>query len=446
MSAEVTTIKKRGRPPKKVPTSSPADDNNVIVEIDAVATPLQQKTRGKSNGGSAAKKSPTLTTTSASTAAEKKLKGAVESASASNSTAAPTTKKRVVKSSSTAATTAASESKLASASTKTAKAEPVNEPEVAKVKARASSEKASSSVKAATSRTSSQVKKPRSTQESQPPLPPQESKGEQASEILQQARAFAKSPQEPNKKIQRLAQDREEETEAPFAANSAGSLDSNATGAEATPLGQQSGSEELETASSKQILDSPRYSNTITEISQIPEMAQAAASSASVPSKLLTTNPLFTTTRPKYTLPYSTTAALASRQQQQQEQSQSAQRPVTRLNTSMQAGPGRSRGRILPPPSEQPPGPKKPTQMQYAELKRDPKFRELSSRWTRILVALPIAIVTSYYVYQRRDEQRIYEQGLLMAGRITGGAETSVAASNADTTVAGGNSGGQSEQ
>ena len=83
--------------------------------------------------------------------------------------------------------------------------------------------------------------------------------------------------------------------------------------------------------------------------------------------------------------------------------------------------------------------------MQYAELKRDPKFRELSSRWTRIIVALPIALVTSYYVYQRRDEQRLYEQGLLMAGGITGGAETSVAASNGDTTITGGN-GGQSEQ
>lgn len=82
--------------------------------------------------------------------------------------------------------------------------------------------------------------------------------------------------------------------------------------------------------------------------------------------------------------------------------------------------------------------------MQYSELKRDPKFRELSSRWTRIIVALPIAIVTSYYLYQRRDEQRLYEESLALhlPGRLTGRAggtggtggtgESSIVASNMD--------------
>ena len=43
----------------------------------------------------------------------------------------------------------------------------------------------------------------------------------------------------------------------------------------------------------------------------------------------------------------------------------------------------------------------KPTEMPLEQLKKDPKFRQLSGQWTRLMVALPFAIVTSYYLYQR---------------------------------------------
>jgi len=375
MSAEVAPIKKRGRPPKKAVSS--VDDNNAIVEMDAVSAPLQQqKSRGKAIGGSGngAKKSSTSTITS--------TKGEVEPAvSSSKSTASSTTRKRAVKSSSTASISEENEAPRPTTRTRAAKAEP----KVVKEKTKTASEKTTSA------KTPAQTKKQQVAQVTQAPIPTQELEGAQASEILQQARAFAKSSQEPRKSTHSQA--------------------------------------ELSSIETAQEQSNPRP----TEIAQTPTMSQTATSTSSTssssspsstPSHLY--NPLLGSPRPKYALPYSTTAALASRQQSQQEQTQNPSWQRTRPS------PGKPRRPLPPSPVPQP---KKPTEMAYSELKRDPKFRELNSRWTRLIVALPIAIVTTYYLYQRRDEQRLYEESLLqhLPSRLTGGAgESSSAPSNAD--------------
>jgi hypothetical protein len=45
--------------------------------------------------------------------------------------------------------------------------------------------------------------------------------------------------------------------------------------------------------------------------------------------------------------------------------------------------------------------PPKPTELPIAQLQRDPRYRAMSSRWTRVMVALPIAIVSSYFLWER---------------------------------------------
>ena len=53
--------------------------------------------------------------------------------------------------------------------------------------------------------------------------------------------------------------------------------------------------------------------------------------------------------------------------------------------------------------------------MSYTELRSDSRFRALSSKYTRLIVGLPILLVSSYYLYQRvglgrdaREDARAY--------------------------------------
>lgn len=60
--------------------------------------------------------------------------------------------------------------------------------------------------------------------------------------------------------------------------------------------------------------------------------------------------------------------------------------------------------------------------MSHDEIRKTPQYRKTNARVRRVIVALPIAIVSSYYLYQRRDEQRVYEERLLALGRGGAGA------------------------
>ena len=43
----------------------------------------------------------------------------------------------------------------------------------------------------------------------------------------------------------------------------------------------------------------------------------------------------------------------------------------------------------------------KPTEMPYEQLRKDPRFKALSSRYTRLIISLPVLIVTSWALWQR---------------------------------------------
>jgi hypothetical protein len=53
------------------------------------------------------------------------------------------------------------------------------------------------------------------------------------------------------------------------------------------------------------------------------------------------------------------------------------------------------------PPPAAPPPPLRPTQIPYHELKKNPKFKALSRKYTSLLIAIPIALFTSYVLYGR---------------------------------------------
>lgn len=54
----------------------------------------------------------------------------------------------------------------------------------------------------------------------------------------------------------------------------------------------------------------------------------------------------------------------------------------------------------LPRPPPPPPAPK-PTELPYNVLKKNPEFKALSRKYTSIIIAVPIALVTSYALYER---------------------------------------------
>jgi hypothetical protein len=53
------------------------------------------------------------------------------------------------------------------------------------------------------------------------------------------------------------------------------------------------------------------------------------------------------------------------------------------------------------PPPAAPPPPLRPTQLPYNELKKNPEFKALSRKYTSLLIAIPIALFTSYVLYGR---------------------------------------------
>jgi hypothetical protein len=53
------------------------------------------------------------------------------------------------------------------------------------------------------------------------------------------------------------------------------------------------------------------------------------------------------------------------------------------------------------PPPATPPPPLRPTQLPYHELKKNPEFKALSRKYTSLLIAIPIALFTSYVLYGR---------------------------------------------
>lgn len=107
---------------------------------------------------------------------------------------------------------------------------------------------------------------------------------------------------------------------------------------------------------------------------------------------------------PKYGLPASTVAALAARNVHSQRPSGSSSSaqgpslpPSSTRKTPQQQAPAYGHG----PGTGEDPGRPRPTQIPLDQLKKDPQFRALSRRWTSLMVALPFAIVTSYYLWQR---------------------------------------------
>ncbi|KAK4936851.1 hypothetical protein LTR10_022373 [Elasticomyces elasticus] len=130
---------------------------------------------------------------------------------------------------------------------------------------------------------------------------------------------------------------------------------------------------------------------------------------------------------PRYVLPASTITALAARginttNIQRQQPPSSPDAPSSGPSFPKRAGAGAGigagaggfgAGGVSLPPSRAPPPPiqpKRPSEMPLKELKKDPKYRLLSSRWTRIMVALPVAIVSSYVLWERYEEQQAYRR------------------------------------
>lgn len=54
---------------------------------------------------------------------------------------------------------------------------------------------------------------------------------------------------------------------------------------------------------------------------------------------------------------------------------------------------------FAPPPA--PPPPLRPTQLSYHELKKNPEFKALSRKYTSLIIAIPIALFTSYVLWGR---------------------------------------------
>ncbi|KIX97899.1 uncharacterized protein Z520_06677 [Fonsecaea multimorphosa CBS 102226] len=91
-------------------------------------------------------------------------------------------------------------------------------------------------------------------------------------------------------------------------------------------------------------------------------------------------------------LPMSTTIALAARQH---------------------SGPAGSKPSMPPRPTTIPPEvPHAPklTELPLEQLKRDPRYRKASTRYTTFVVALPFAIVSSYFLWERYREHQAYLQ------------------------------------
>ncbi|KAL2417733.1 hypothetical protein ABEF95_002152 [Exophiala dermatitidis] len=112
---------------------------------------------------------------------------------------------------------------------------------------------------------------------------------------------------------------------------------------------------------------------------------------------------------PKYILPNSTVAALAARNVHSQRSSSSqgpSLPPSSAAWRQQQQQQQQGQGGFGPSGGES--GRPRPTQIPLDQLKKDPEFRALSRRWTSLMVALPFAIVTSYFLWQRYEEHQAY--------------------------------------
>jgi hypothetical protein len=56
------------------------------------------------------------------------------------------------------------------------------------------------------------------------------------------------------------------------------------------------------------------------------------------------------------------------------------------------------------------PAPPKPSQLPYEELKRDPKFKALSRKYTSLIVAIPVLLTSSWWLYGRYTETTVQRQ------------------------------------
>ncbi|EHY52145.1 hypothetical protein HRR83_003289 [Exophiala dermatitidis] len=113
---------------------------------------------------------------------------------------------------------------------------------------------------------------------------------------------------------------------------------------------------------------------------------------------------------PKYILPNSTVAALAARNvhSQRSSSSQGPSLPPSSAAARRQQQQQQQQGQGGFGPSGGESGRPRPTQIPLDQLKKDPEFRALSRRWTSLMVALPFAIVTSYFLWQRYEEHQAY--------------------------------------
>lgn len=112
--------------------------------------------------------------------------------------------------------------------------------------------------------------------------------------------------------------------------------------------------------------------------------------------------------RPRYVLPASTVTALAARGINTNTTQQQQGRQAVGSGSGGDSVSGRGGGVSLPSHGPKPIPPKRPSEIPLDKLKKDPKYRELSRRWTTIMVALPVAIVSSYVLWERCEYPPLY--------------------------------------
>ncbi|KIW94491.1 uncharacterized protein Z519_04467 [Cladophialophora bantiana CBS 173.52] len=140
---------------------------------------------------------------------------------------------------------------------------------------------------------------------------------------------------------------------------------------------------------------------TVVSLSQQQQQQQQPPHSHPHPPSSLLSSPIGPSQNPQHqvrpysstkALPMSTTIALAARQHNATGQSFGSK-------PSMPPRP------TIPP--EVPRGPKL-SELPLEQLKKDPRYRKASTRYTTFVVALPFAIVTSYFLWERYREHQAY--------------------------------------
>ncbi|EXJ79367.1 hypothetical protein A1O3_08869 [Capronia epimyces CBS 606.96] len=435
MSAEATP-KKRGRPPKKAAASATAADNVIVIEAPVPKPRAKAASAKKSSSSvsSATRKAADLTkdnvvvdavpaVQATSSTKARTAKGSSTSSSSSTSPAAETiepsaTKQPVVN--------------LKSKSRKASTTGNVEEPAIA------STLKKSKSVHA-TLATAAAAESPAV---GRPDLRPSMS----LSKILQQAKAFAKTSTEVHDAASQLVQDREavhvsrrqelqqqkvaEESVSRrppvegIIATTTAPNESEITSAASEPLAKPHLATAAPTATASR-LDGPFNSNPLPSVQMPPQPPPvvAAISGSSSSSSGKHRSPAVAVVTPKYVLPNSTVAALAARNVHSQRPSGSSS---THGPTLPPASSRRSQQGLGVGSANEPRRPR-PTEIPLEQLKKDPQFRALSRRWTSLMVALPFAIVTSYFLWQRYEEHQAYLQSK-EAKKILGSAKSEPAA------------------